>query len=228
MSIREFFDKDFYETSPSGTPGLGHLFWVPVPFITEVTKILEAERRSPEDTAEVILCVKDATGAHFTRRSKLPVPKVSLGDTEELVVSKAKKRPCVVLAEARVTDLDTIADAAHRAIAQRSLQKPLYLVAPVYSTSTLSDPGTFGPEFVSRIDLMEYPQFFMMPELRGQVAEGVLRLDNIFYCFLSRPCERIEIKVAPQPLGLIHDHLRLMLGETPSKPLREMRALFLT
>src|SRR5438309_1040350 len=125
MSIREFFSKDFYEHVEPGGRSIGQLFWVPVVFVSEVTRVLEAERRSPEDTAEVLLSVRDATADHFKRRDRLPIPKVSLDETEELVVSKAKKRPCVVLAEAKVSNLDSITDPSHRAKAKH-LVKPLF------------------------------------------------------------------------------------------------------
>jgi hypothetical protein len=47
-------------------------------------------------------------------RNRLPIKKLDLGETEELLIAKAKKRPAVILASACVGDLETLPDTQKR------------------------------------------------------------------------------------------------------------------
>lgn len=198
----------FYIASSSGQASPGDIYWVPVPETAEVPKILDVRRTDPRvhDRAEFELV--EVEGRHFTNRDdRLPLKLASLGATEELLASKAKRRPAIVLYEAPGCDLTALPRAEQRLA--HSLGKGCYVVAPMYSTATISDPGTFMPTMVARIRALQYPHFTCLPELgRNESAPGeIVRLDRVFPTYLGRGSQRSPYRLHEEVFQLVLDQL---------------------
>jgi hypothetical protein len=86
--------------------GVGHLVWCPVPHLEEVPRILDVERAKSEEHFATKFQIVQMTEDHFRSKQKLPIKALSLGNTEELLISKAKKRPCIVLSNQNTEFLD--------------------------------------------------------------------------------------------------------------------------
>jgi hypothetical protein len=205
MGVLQIF-RDFFQDLPhdKAAPAPGHLYWVPVPEAHEVPRILDVQRSTPDEHWATVFEITEICNHHFNKtRERLPIKKLSLGETEELLITKAKKRPAVILASVCVGDVKTLPDGPQRRLA-KPLGKSCYLVAPLYSVSNIMEPGTFGPILVARIRALQYVHFFCLPEFNDSYKPGsIVRLDRVFPTYLGRGCEAMhrqiheDLKVLP-------------------------------
>ncbi|WP_089729915.1 hypothetical protein [Candidatus Thiosymbion oneisti] len=225
MGILQVFD-DFYEDVPAGTvPAPGHLFRVPTPNVEEVPRILDVERATPTEH-EITSCeICEIAKHHFSKRERLPIKRLALGDTEELIISKAKKRPVVVLSVIASSGIDTLPDGPQRRLA-RHLKKPCYLVAPLYSTTSMTAPGTFGPTLVARIRALQYLHFFCLPDKNRPDRPGsIIRLDRVFPTYLGRGSAPMDEKIHEEPFEILLSQLSILTGAVYRKPYELAREL---
>src|SRR6185312_9528752 len=88
----------FYEEAKPSKPQCGDVYWVPVPFVDHVPRVLEVLRADPYRHEQIEFAVSEIRSHHFKKRDdRLPIKLLRLESTEEAVVAKAKRRPCVVL-----------------------------------------------------------------------------------------------------------------------------------
>lgn len=218
MGILQVFDN-FYEDVPTGTkPTPGHIFWIPTPNVDEVPRILDVERADPTEHEVSSYEIKEIERHHFTRRERLPIKRLNLGDTEELLIAKAKKRPAVIIASTVSDDIDTLPDGQQKRLAKH-LEKPCYLVAPLYSTATMMDPGTFGPTLVARIRALQYFHFFCLPDQNRPDRPGsIVRLDLIFPTYLGRGCETMGKSIHEEPFEVLLSQFSILSGAVYREP----------
>lgn len=223
MGITQVFDK-FYEPDTNSLPQLGSVYWVPTPEVPEVPKILEVRRASPEEHEITDFEFVEVADRHFKPNSRLPIKRLNLGDTQELLITKAKKRPCVVLGRGFISSdkIESIADGEQRRQAKH-LHKPTHLVAPMYGCATYTDRTAFGPILTARVKALWYPHLCYMPPLnpKGSASNpgSILRLDHIFPSHLSRGAERAGIKVTDEVLEIIMDQLGVVCDQPESENL---------
>lgn len=107
------------------------------------------------------------------KQTDLPVSAMPLHGNEVWAAFRAKKRPCLVLAERGPT-----VDAALTKGMPKYSSAPTMLVAPYYGASQGGRAG-FNPVFVERIRHCVYPQFVwdLLPGDGGQAS--ILRLDQM-------------------------------------------------
>lgn len=209
--------------------GLGHIVWFPVPHLEEVPRILEIERASSESHLEAKFRVMQMDKTHFKERQKLPIKSLSLQDTEELLISKAKKRPCIVVAcqNTAFTDVALTAELKGR----KHLQDNSMLLAPIYGTANLEDTKGFPPKMVARIRVFLYSQFFYLPKVcpKSNIGingkDGIVRLDRLLPASPSRGVEPIGIKLSSEMLGLLMALLRERFGATDHEELNVVREI---
>lgn len=209
--------NQFFEPHTEPTPGEGHIYWVPVQEILHVPRILSVVRTEPDEHKITDFKIEEINASHFKRQDKLPVKQLNLSPTTELVVSKAKLRPAVVIGTACVNDLDTLQDPANKRIANKSFNTPLYVLAPFYSVSSMKNPGTFGPEFVDRIRHLKYPNLFCVPDFQNEEKEvpaSIIRLDQLFVSHLQRGSENTQIKFHDDILDIFKLQLSVFLDTT--------------
>lgn len=225
MGVLQVFEK-FYETlSGDSSPKPGHMYWVPTPNIDEVPRILEVERATPTEHEVSNFMISEVGNTHFKSRSRLPIKRLALGDTEEIIVSKAKKRLVVVIATITSEGIATLPSGTQHRLAQH-LAKPSYLVAPLFSTSNIMEPGTFGPALVARIRALQYPHFFCLPdEQRPDRPRSIIRLDRVFPTFLGRGSEPANQKIHDEPFEVILSQFSILCGGASSEAYELIREL---
>ena len=218
MGILQVFDN-FYEQVPKGSiPQPGHIFWVPTPEVNEVPRVLNVERATPTEHEVSNYVIEEVSREHFTHRERLPIKRLNLGDTEELLISKAKKRPAVIIASTVTNDLDSLPKGTQKQLAKQ-LGKPCYLVAPMFSTSSLMKPTTFGPTLVARIRALQYLHFFCLPdENRPDRPDSIVRLDRIFPTYLGRGCEPMGKRIHEEPFEIILSQFSILSGAVYREP----------
>jgi len=225
MGILQIFEN-FYESVPGRTPPeVGHIYWVPTPDISEVPLIMDAQRASPTEHEISSFEIQQISNHHFKSRDRLPIKKLNLGETEELIVAKAKKRPSVVLASICTDDVDSLPEGAQKRLA-KPLGKKCYLVAPTFSTTTMMDPGTFGPVLVARIRALKYHHLFCLPDpSKTSVPSSIVRLDRIFPTFLGRGCEHFGLKLHEEPFSILQSQFNILSGGNNSEPYELVKEL---
>jgi hypothetical protein len=63
----------------------------------------------------------------------------------------------------------------------RQLGKTTFLLAPLYSANSPSDPrGPFPPEILVRIEKLHYAHLAWVPPFNGEGPGSVIRLDRVF------------------------------------------------
>ncbi len=218
MGILQVFDN-FYESVPAGTaPEPGHLYWVPTPNVDEVPRILDVERATATEHEVTSYEIREVAKHHFTKRERLPIKRLNLGETEELLIAKAKKRLVVVLASISSDGIGTLPDGTQRRLAKH-LEKPSYLVAPLFSTTTIMDPGTFGPTLVARIRALKYLHFFCLPDkAHPDRPRSIVRLDRIFPTYLGRGSEPAGDKIHEEPFEIILSQFSILSGAVYREP----------
>ena len=108
--------------------------------------------------------------------SALPVAALPLRGSEEYLVRRGKRRPCLVLAS---TDVRVDASLVR---GKRRWQTALTrLVVPYYSANGTTSRAGWPTELVARIRRCEYPQYFWdkLP-LPGSAEGSILRFDHAF------------------------------------------------
>jgi hypothetical protein len=126
MGVLQLFDR-FYEAIPAGTlPAPGHLYWVPTPNVEEVPKILDVKRSSATEHEITDFEICEIGNHHFGKKTRLPIKRLALGDTEELVITKAKKRLAVVLASITTNNIQTLPKGQQQRLAKH-VEKNLLL-----------------------------------------------------------------------------------------------------
>ena len=223
--IEEICDQ-IYE--PAKGIGVGHLIWCPVPHLEEVPRILEVDRAVSTahyaSTFEIVQMGRD----HFKKKQKLPIKALALGETEELLISKAKKRPCVVVSDPNTAFTD--APLKDEIGQRRHLQDSSVAVAPIYGLATPEELSGFPSIMTARIRVLLYNQFFYLPKncpkTKLSISKaGVVRLDRIFSTSYSRGMEPMDIKVSGEPLGFLRAMLRERFGSAPDDNLQTVREI---
>jgi len=93
------------------------------------------------------------------------------------------------------------------------LEKPCYLVAPLYSTTSMMEPGTFGPTLVARIRALQYLHFFCLPDKnRPGRPESIIRLDRVFPTYLGRGLAPMDEKIHEEPFEILLSQFSMLSG----------------
>lgn len=222
---------EFYDTSrkPSQKPEVGQVVSTPVLHSDHKPhQIADAKRSDPTShgKTEIVIRPVDDRKDFRGKSDRLPLYNMALGLTEELVITRAKKRPCVILAKADSVD--------HTKLPQAQKGKALnafgeaYLLAPIYSVSTADKTRAFGPVMTARVKCMMYPQFVYVPQ-SGLIIknQGVMRLDRLFWSHLVGATDPEPLFLTPQILGICWNQIGVLSGKAPEKDYTEMRDLLL-
>lgn len=196
MSIKQIVGDYFSLVQSVGTefelkPGV--ICWIPI--MEQSNKSILEIKRNPLNTSvhnEIKFDIVDINSNHFKNKNilNLPIKNIQLDAHQELLISRSKKRPCIILEKFKISKdkLNTIQDEPQKKLAKH-LSKSVYIAAPLYSCSTASEPGSFGPEMTYRIEHLLYNHLFYLPSLPknstvfSQLTSangGILRLDEAF------------------------------------------------
>jgi hypothetical protein len=187
-------------------PTIGQLCWMPSLHINRIPMIMEVERADPKEVYATKFRIRNLKENDFKAREKLPIKSLSLRITEELIVSKAKKRPAIVLWGSPMIFEDI--EKLLISIGKPHLQEYCLAVVPVYNIETINHAGGFPAIMVSRIKALMYNQFFYCPPMNDiDFSEGIARLDRIQ---IILPTDRAVYE--PLPVALSEDALAVLLS----------------
>lgn len=220
--------NSIYDNAANGVADVGCLVWCPVPHLEEIPRILDVERAKSEDHYATKFQITQLSKDHFKSKAKLPIKALALGDTEELLISKAKKRPCLIVASRNTTYDDVrIQEELRR---RRHLQDQSMILAPIYGIASPDNKTGFPPVMVARIKALLYDQFFYLPRACHKtglslVKDGIIRLDRLFAASLKRGISPMKIRLAADPLALLLAILQTRFGGHASEHLIVARQL---
>lgn len=226
MGILQVFDEFFEPVASNVRPQPGHIFWVPTSEVYEVPRILDVKRATPDEHWATEFEISEINNVHFKSRERLPIKKLNLEESEELLIAKAKKRPAIIIAIVSTDGLKTLPDGVQKRMANH-LEKCSYLVAPFYSVSSFLEPGTFGPILVARIRALQYLHFFCVPDPNKPGVPGsIIRLDRVFPTYLGRGCESYRgLRLHEEPFEILLSQFSLLTGKGYREPLEMAREL---
>lgn len=159
------------------------------------------------------------TDEHFKRRperDRLPILGLNLGEKEELLAYKAKRRPGIVVACNASKVLP--ADISVRSLPAHHTDLRV-VVAPLYGIATESDPKGFSPKLWQRIRHLLYRQFFPCPRWSEKrpsrmfpaatsLEEGVARFDRLQFAVpTTAGCQLVPLKLAAGPFEVLQSCL---------------------
>jgi hypothetical protein len=203
MGITQIIDP-FYQSldlkTLKYTPVVGQFCWIAAPHIDKIPRIMEVERADPTEHLATKFKIRNMIDRDFRKKQKLPIKSLTLHETEELVIHRAKKRLAITVA-AQNTIFDDIKEIAGR----EHLQEENILVLPLYGIESAGHEGGFPPVMVARIKALMYRQFFYCPRFSG-VYESVVRLDRI------QPVIPHHIGWTPQETALSEEALGVLMG----------------
>lgn len=222
---------DYYDNrrKPSATPEIGQIVFTPVLNTEYRPFIADAKRSDPLTHRSADMSIRPMDDAlDFRKKQRLPIAALSLGETEELVVSRAKQRPCLVIAKSDGVDVMMLPE-GHQRNKARNAFRGIYCLAPIYSISIADKVTSFGPVMSSRIKCMMYPEFMYVPQ-SGLILKvpGIIRLDRLFWSHLFAASEPQPLFVSNIILGVCWNQLKILTGESATGDFLEMRDLMLS
>jgi len=175
--IDDLFSETYYQQlglDYRNTFHFGQLFWTHAYYPHENLELFRSipDPSEPTQTRADKFRIVPAGGDAFGRSIPLAVP--SLKANEEFLVIRAKRRPVILLRPEMSLPNNIIRGHGKRLANRRCL------VAQVFSLmNTTTGDAKFSEEFVSRVRLLEYPQFMFLPRKTGVLeVDSLLRLDE--------------------------------------------------
>ena len=232
MGLLQYFGSKFYTPLDKiGTPVLGQLAWVPVPNLNPHPFVVEGQR--VQDTSHQVARARwvPLNDNHFRRREhkQLPILNFNLGETEEMIAFKAKRRPALVVGTgATLLGMPGEIMKAHH-------EENRLVVAPVYGVRSENDLSGFSSIMMARVRHLLYRQYVPLAAWRETRAskthdgacsleEGIVRFDRLQFVTPSPPgCKLVPLRVSDDVLALLHAMLWTYLHAPPSDALKEMR-----
>jgi hypothetical protein len=218
-----------HKRKPSASPEIGQIVFTPVLNTERRPYVADAQRSDPHTHRSAELTIRPMNdAADFRKKQRLPIAALNLGETEELVVARAKQRPCLVLARSDGIDSMTLPEGVQRNKALNAFGD-IYCLAPIYSASTGDKSTSFGPVMTARIKCMMYPEFVFAPQ-SGLIIDthSVIRLDRIFWSHVFAASEPQPLFVTNEILGICWNQLKILTEEPASGEYMELRELMLS
>jgi hypothetical protein len=168
---------------------IGQIFWVPAPLFAETTFSLRIDNwKAGEDITQAHLQIrKVATSAlgkleevERVDMNRMVIPEIALDSSEDLVVSKVKRRPAVLLSK----DCYNMRNyARYETISGAKKCGPNALVfAPIYSMCKEESLYQDYPElFIQKVKEDKYPYILFMPSYSSLMKnDSMLILSKLF------------------------------------------------
>lgn len=224
MGITQVIDP-FYQSldlkALKNRPAVGQFCWIAAPHLDTIPRIMEVERAGPTEHYATNFKIRNMTDQDFRKKQKLPIWSLTLRETEELLIQKAKKRLAITVAAE-----NTVFDDVKETVAGREhLQEENILVLPLYGIESAGHEGGFPPVMVARIKALMYRQFFYCP-YKTPVYEAVVRLDRIQPVIPHYPGWAPEnIALSGEALGVLMGMLCEHFGAPQDEDMKALREL---
>ena len=176
----------------------GQVFWTYYFYTQENLKFWRPANYDETGTAATEFVITSSTEDAFRRSTPLQSPK--LETDEEFIVTRAKKRPVILIAPTpeRI-------ELGQKIRGGRKIHKNLCLVAPLYSAVDAYGDPKFPAEFIDRTRNMEFPHLFFVPETSPYLRHSICRLDSIRAVFHPH--------LEPKDLQLSDEAMNVFLGQ---------------
>jgi hypothetical protein len=208
---------------------VGQIVYAPVSDTNPRHKVADVVRSNAtaHDSAELRFRPVDDNTDFRQKPGRLPLAALQLGDTEELLVTKGKQRPCLVLAMSDGVPTSTLPEGAQRNKGQHAFHA-VYCVAPLFSCSTGTKATAFGPVMAARIKCLMYPEFVYLTKKEPALdCDSVARLDRIFWTHLQCATRPQNVFASDSLMEIAWNQLRVMAREQPSDTYSELRELMI-
>ena len=171
--------KPWWSAADKGTLERGRLVWsvVPYPDMKPLRLVPQGRGEEPRQHERANYRLEEfRTGDPATDESTLPVAGIPLRPGETRLVRRSKMRPAVVLALEGVS-----VEARFKRTSAKWQHNPALLFAPYYGIESDGSRSGWNPDFVARIQQVEYSQYVwdVLP-VGGGSSGSILRLDHIF------------------------------------------------
>lgn len=208
------------QTPPTnGQPKIGQIVRTVAPELGGTWRIFDATRSDQTSHNSASGTIRDVNLQNDWRPkpNRLPIFRLDVGESTELLALKSKLRLCIVLAAA-----DGIPDLrlpeAQRNIARQAFLRPSFLVAPIFSVGTPSEPRSVTPAIAARAECLVYPQLLFLPRTGGIIRnESVARLDRAFWTTLPLPTELEAMSLSRARMSILHGQLLTLRGLAPDQ-----------
>jgi len=196
-----------------------------VAHLNPVPRILDVERADPQEHYATKFSIRNMTDGDFKKKTRLPIKALSLRETEDLVIHRAKRRPVVI-----VSGENTIFDDVNTLLLQigrKHLQEESLIVAPLYSVESGDHEGGFPPVMVARIRALMYKQFFFCPKGNSPLtSDSIMRLDRLQTIIPNYPAYIPEpYSLSTEVLGVLMAMLRSLFGAKEEPEFEALKAL---
>lgn len=208
---------------------VGQIVFSPVADTNPRHKVADVVRSNAtsHDSAELTFRPVDDRTDFRQKPGRLPLAALQLGDTEELIVTKGKQRPCLVLAKSAGVPTSSLPQGEQRNKGQHAF-KPIYCVAPLFSCSTGGKTTAFGPMMAARIKCLMYPEFVYLTKKEPALdCDSIVRLDRMFWTHLQCATRPQDAFVSDSFVEIAWNQVRMMAGEQPTETYSELREMML-
>lgn len=208
---------------------VGQIVYAPVPDTDPRHKVADVLRSNvtAHDSAELRFRPVDDNTDFRQKPGRLPLAALKLGDTEELLVTKGKQRPCLVLAKSVGVPTASLPEGEQRNKGQHAF-RPIYCVAPLFSCSTGTKTTAFGPVMAARIKCLMYPEFVYLTKKEPALdCDSIVRLDRLFCTHLACVTKPQDAFASDSLVEIAWNQVRMMAGEQPSDTFLDLRELML-
>lgn len=154
----------------------GQVAWVPVLIPRPLPWVMDARRKSGRDHNNIKYEIRKIRESDFLKKSdRLPIHRMNLHPTEELLAIKAKKRPCIMISQYLIMNGGKIKNITE---GKEHLLQQEQVFLPIFSTQGEESSSGFPQGFVRNIRKMAYPHLLYFPgtissKYRGRGLESL-------------------------------------------------------
>jgi hypothetical protein len=231
MGITQLIDP-YYQPIASSEfrkfPRIGQFCWVPIVNLDGIPRLLEVERADPTEHYATRFLIRNMGEKDFKKKNRLPIKKLSLRETEELIIYRAKKRPAIIIAMGN-TCFDDITLLLKSSGKTHLQQANCLFILPLYGIETEDHEGGFPAAMVARIKALMYQQFFYFPREKSPlIFNSVGRLDRIQPLLYHHDVINLEpFSLSPEALSILLGFIRILFGGEEDDLLKTIKELVL-
>jgi hypothetical protein len=183
------------------------------------------ERADPQEHYATKFSIRNMTDGDFKKKTRLPIKALSLRETEELVIHRAKRRPAIIIS-GDTTIFDDIKSLLQQ-MGKKHLQEENLIVAPLYAVESGDHEGGFPPVMVARARALMYKQFFFCPKEKSPLtADSIMRLDRLHAVIPNFPAYIPEPhSLSIEALGVLMAMLRSLFGAKEEPEFKALKDL---
>lgn len=208
---------------PKDLPILGQIVMTVAPEFGHPLKMLDIQRSNQISHLGIEGEIRPIDpGKDYRPKNRLPIHNLRLSDGEELLAIRSKVRRCLVIATSTGIADHSLPE-PDRNIARNAFQRPSYLVAPIYSVATPTDPRAMTVTIAARAECLVYPHLVFLPRTGGIIrCDSVARLDRSFWTSLAPPTEVCEIRLSDDRMAILEGQIQVLRGQEPAPEYLEM------